>query len=68
MNILSADVRRQGVFKLPSVKKILTVYDVWLQRSIMRNQLGQLPDYRLEDMGISEEEAVIESKKPFWEK
>lgn len=68
MNTLSTEIKKQAVFKLFSLKKILTVIDVWQERSIMRHRLSQLPAYRLEDMGITEEEAFIESQKPFWEK
>jgi len=67
MNTLSVEIKKQAVLKLFSLKKMLIMVDVWQERSIMRHRLGQMPAYRLEDMGISEEEAIIESQKPFWE-
>lgn len=68
MSVLSLKRANLTVFRFYSVKKILTVLGVWLQRSHMRHQLSQLPDYRLKDIGISQEEALLESQKPFWEK
>lgn len=68
MSYLTAKIKDQAVFTVISLKEILMVIDVWRERSIMRHKLGQMPDYRLEDMGISQEEALVESQKPFWEK
>lgn len=68
MQISDAKIQNSLRFNVSWVKKILTISAVWWQRSIMRHQLGELPAYRLEDMGISEEEAFAESQKPFWVK
>jgi uncharacterized protein YjiS (DUF1127 family) len=39
----------------------------WRQRSISRTQLSGISSHRLQDIGISRIDAVIESNKSFWE-
>ena len=68
MNILRLEAAQQLSVRPFSLKKLLNVITLWRQRSKMRQQLSQLPDYRLKDMGISAEQAFVESQKPFWEK
>jgi len=68
MNILRLEAVQQLSIRPFSLKKLLNVMTLWRQRSKMRQQLSQLPDYRLKDMGISAEQAIVESQKPFWEK
>lgn len=61
------DINFSVKFNVSWIKKILTILAVWCQRSRMRRQLSQLPVYRLEDMGISEEEVIAELQKSFWQ-
>ena len=68
MSFLSVKLIDQKESKFISFKKILILPAIWWQRSIMRNQLRKLPDYRLKDMGISQEEVCVEVNKAFWEK
>ena len=68
MDALPLKVQEQYHLRPLSIKKLLNVVSLWRQRSVMRHQLSQLPDYRLNDMGISAEQAFVESQKPFWEK
>ena len=68
MSFLSVKLIDQKESTFISFKKILILPAVWWQRSIMRNQLRKLPDYRLKDMGISQEEVCVEVNKAFWEK
>jgi len=68
MDALPLKVQDQYHLRFFSLKKLLNVMTLWRQRSKMRQQLSQLPDYRLKDMGISAEQAFVESQKPFWEK
>ena len=68
MNILRLEAVQQLSIRPFSLKNLLNVVMLWRQRSVMRQQLSQLPDYRLKDMGISAEQASVESQKPFWEK
>ena len=68
MSFLSVKLIDQKESTFISFKKILILPAIWWQRSIMRNQLSKLPDYRLKDMGISQEEVCVEVNKAFWEK
>ena len=47
-----------------SAKEILSY---WLERSRTRRRLAALEDHRLEDIGISREQAAAESSKYFWQ-
>lgn len=46
----------------------LSVLDKWLTRREHRRHLMQLPDYLLEDIGLTRKDVVEESNKAFWEK
>ncbi len=39
---------------------------LWRQRYRQRQQLGRLDDWELEDIGITRDAAMRESRKPFW--
>ena len=43
-----------------------TLLLVWLQRARQRQQLAELSDRQLEDIGISRAQAIEEARKPFW--
>lgn len=45
---------------------LLTIFKVWPARYRQRAALRELEDFRLEDMGISREAALEESRKRFW--
>lgn len=49
-----------------STANLLRLLTVWYQRSRQRHQLAQLSDRQLSDIGVSRNEALIESAKPFW--
>lgn len=38
----------------------------WQERTTERRRLGQLVRHRLEDIGVSPDDACRESRKPFW--
>lgn len=38
----------------------------WIGRSRQRHALGELDDNQLADIGLSRDEALRESQKPFW--
>ena len=38
----------------------------WQERTTERRCLGQLDGHRLEDIGVSPDDACRESRKPFW--
>ncbi|TXR54276.1 DUF1127 domain-containing protein [Reinekea thalattae] len=48
------------------VNAILTKLKTYRHRHSTRKTLKELPDYLLDDMGISRHEAIKESQKPFW--
>jgi uncharacterized protein YjiS (DUF1127 family) len=66
MNALALVLNSQKPSRAFSIKKILIFLRVCRERSVMRHRLSKLPDYRLEDMGISREQALVESQKPCW--
>lgn len=66
MQYLSILMKSPATVPTVSVKKILLMIQAWRIRSRMRHQLAQMPDFRLEDMGIGREDALAESQKPFW--
>lgn len=39
----------------------------WQDRATMRNQLAQLSEYNLSDIGITHAEAMKEANKSFWQ-
>jgi uncharacterized protein YjiS (DUF1127 family) len=66
MHTLVLELKRQKLIRSFSIKKILLFLQVCRKRSAMRHRLSQLPNYRLEDMGISREQALAESQKSYW--
>jgi len=51
----------------PTTRKLLMLMTVWYQRGRQRQQLAQLTDRELRDIGISHAEAQTEASKPFWQ-
>ena len=51
----------------PSTRNLLMLMTVWYQRGRQRQQLAQLTDRELRDIGISYAEAQAEASKPFWQ-
>ncbi|NOH97347.1 DUF1127 domain-containing protein [Vibrio sp. 99-70-13A1] len=49
------------------VKKFYSYFLKWRQNSKTRKDLSELPDYLLEDIGVSKVEANKESSRPFWD-
>lgn len=41
--------------------------EFWLLRSKHRRRLLELPDYLLNDIGLTREDVIREANKPFWE-
>ena len=39
---------------------------IWMARSRQRNELAELNNYLLDDIGVTREEALREAAKPFW--
>ncbi|MFC1681742.1 DUF1127 domain-containing protein [Pseudomonadota bacterium] len=69
VRISSAWDARFGVLAwIDRVAKILETLETWNQRHKTRQQLAKLDDRMLKDIGISDAQRFIESKKRFWEK
>ena len=47
-------------------RELMTLLNVWRQRSNQRAALKQLDQRMLADIGITSEQAIEESKKRFW--
>ncbi len=48
------------------MSSIVKVINNWMLRSKSRNELRQLSDHYLKDIGISRLDAREEARKPFW--
>ena len=46
----------------------LTALDQWSERARQRQQLSELSDYGLKDLGLTRSDVVRESSKWFWQK
>ncbi len=51
---------------LRPARAAFAVIRVWMARSHQRQQLAELENHRLNDIGITREEALAEAGKPFW--
>lgn len=60
----------QNELTLPTLdsasRNIMSTLKLWAARAEQRRQLRNLPDYLLDDMGISQEALQAEISKPFW--
>lgn len=54
--------------KLKPILKLLFFPAFWSGRVQNRVNLLKLPDYLLDDIGLSHEEVIKEIKTPFWKK
>jgi uncharacterized protein YjiS (DUF1127 family) len=55
-----------SAFGLRPAWTALAAIRAWLARGRQRRQLAELEDHRLQDVGITREEALAEAGKPFW--
>ena len=46
---------------------LVTLLNTWYQRSRQRQQLAQLSDRQLDDIGLDRTTALAEAAKPFWQ-
>ena len=55
-------------FKLPGfLVGIWKNFSLWFERAQQRKELSELSDHQLKDIGITRDEAEMESNKKFWE-
>jgi len=47
--------------------QLVTLLNIWYQRSRQRQQLAQLSDRQLDDIGLDRAAALAEAAKPFWQ-
>jgi len=52
--------------RLSRLRRLSALLLFWHERARQRDQLRQLDAYALKDIGITREEALRESWKPFW--
>lgn len=64
MTLISTDTRRRTTVSVPSILTIL-LNAIELRRQ--RNLLKSLDECRLNDLGLSREEALSESNRPIWD-
>lgn len=57
-------VKRQDEQK--SGARALTALRTWVQRSRGRENLRELDERLLQDIGVRREDAMLEARKPFW--
>jgi len=50
----------------PLHERVLTVLRTWVSRSRSREQLRELDQRLLQDIGVRHEDALLEARKPFW--
>ncbi|MGC9402819.1 DUF1127 domain-containing protein [Vibrio genomosp. F10] len=62
---ITSSPRRYSLSRL--VKFIFIKVTVWNELSCSRKRLAELPKHLLEDVGLTKEQAQIESRKPFWQ-
>ena len=61
---------RPAIARSGAVKRIVQAIDrpfaAWEARRRFRQQLRDMPDYLLRDVGLDVEKARVEAYKPFW--
>ncbi|MEZ9569752.1 DUF1127 domain-containing protein [Vibrio splendidus] len=68
MNTITATSRANQLFLSSlSVKKLYSNFERYLQNRRTRQQLSELPEYLLRDVGITQGQVDKELKKSFWE-
>ncbi|USD64742.1 DUF1127 domain-containing protein [Vibrio sp. SCSIO 43136] len=67
MNVITVDKPQNATHtKLGLVKDCLLIIKTWRQNYRTRLALRNMPDYLLDDIGITEEQRNIEVKRSFW--
>jgi uncharacterized protein YjiS (DUF1127 family) len=60
--------RKWFSFSKETVKNILTSVSIWKRNRTSRAKLSNLPDYILDDIGLTKQQAKKEEEKYFWQK
>ncbi len=66
----STAVAKRPIIHIPGIqiKKLLVKLNYWRLKRSHRNYLLKLPDYLLDDIGITRQQLMEDTKRPFWEK
>ena len=60
-------IQCQAFDKMTAISANWSTLRLWSERYKQRRILAELPDELLRDVGISRTEAILESKKSFWQ-
>lgn len=63
--LVNAHVQNKLEFRF-LIKKIYSVIVCWHRNKVTRRQLKQMPNYLLDDIGVTQQQAKRESDKAFW--
>jgi len=66
LNTMDWSLSTSGKFRLSCWSQVKRYFDEWRLRAASRNELMNLNDRLLRDVGVSRYEAVSEASKPFW--
>ncbi|MGF1764126.1 DUF1127 domain-containing protein [Aliivibrio kagoshimensis] len=66
--LIIQSTRKWFPFNKELVKNILTSVSVWKRNRTSRAKLSNLPDYILDDIGLTKQQAKKEVEKYFWQK
>jgi len=53
---------------VPCLRRVLALFHIWRQRSHDRQELAQLDERSLRDVGLTRYDVLYEARKPFWRK
>ena len=59
--------RSRAGHQRPTLAKVVDVVATWHARSAERQQLQEMDDRLLKDIGITRTDAIAEGSKPFWQ-
>ena len=66
INNPSLKAKRKRLNKETKLQGWLAAIETWLTRNRHRQELLRMPDYLLEDIGLTREQVIKESRTPFW--
>ncbi len=66
VNNPSINAKRKRFNKLSKKQGWLAIIETWWIRNRHRDELLRMPDYLLDDIGLTRQEVIRESEIPFW--
>jgi uncharacterized protein YjiS (DUF1127 family) len=58
--------KTRGIALLTAIRRVALAFEEWRRRARSRQELSNLSDHMLNDIGLSREAANHEAAKPFW--